>query len=174
MEIRTSTFRHKMGSNSLVTLGASSLSVESYPRRSIPSRIKDKFAEKWQSNRRVEIVQDLGELQRIVNDEQQGIVAVMFYSPMCKACKAVKPLYNKLAKKYQDVKFISVPMTPENSKHLKSMNVNQFPFGHIYKPSEGLVESAGLLRKMIPNFEKSLQEFRSRNPEAQGVGDADI
>ncbi|CAJ1930687.1 unnamed protein product [Cylindrotheca closterium] len=138
------------------------------------SRIKDKVAEKWHSSRRVEIVKDLGEFQRIVNDEQQDLVAVMFYSPVCKACNAAKPLYNKLAKKYKDVKFISVPMTPENSKHLRNMNIHQFPFGHIYKPSEGLLESAGLLRKMIPNFEKSLQRFISGNPEEARLADTEV
>jgi len=173
IEIQTSNTQSNQF-DSLTSRRAASVSIESYPRRSIPSRIKDTIAEKWQSSRSVEIVKDVVEFQRIVNDEQQAIVAVMFYSPVCKACKAAKPLYNKLAKKYKDVKFISVPKTPENTEHLKSLNVNQFPFGHIYKPSEGLVESAGLLRKMIPNFEKSLQTVTSGNPEALKLADTEI
>ena len=161
LEIRTS----KIDSGKTIdSLRAASVSMEQYSRRSIRSRIKEKIAEKWQNGRRVQIVKDVVELQRIVNDETQDIIAVMFYSPVCKACNAAKPLFSKLAKKYKEVKFISVPMTPENSQHLKSMNVNQFPFGHIYKPREGLVESAGLLRKMIPNFEKSIQAFISGSP----------
>lgn len=123
------------------------------------SRIKDKIVKKWQGNRRVEDVRDVLEFQRIVNDPAQDIVVVMFYSPACKACKAAKPLYHKLARKYKQAKFLSVPMTEANSHHLKKINVHRFPFGHIYKTSEGLVEGAGLLRKMIPSFEDSLQQF---------------
>jgi thiol-disulfide isomerase/thioredoxin len=109
-------------------------------------------------NINVQIVEDLEEFKQIISDEQQAAVAVMFYSPVCKACKTSKPLFNKLAKKYTDVKFISVPMT--KAQVWESINVpTKYPFGHIYDQNGALVNEVGLLRKLIPKFEESLQSF---------------
>lgn len=156
--------RSSTGSNSFSRMSteqrASSLGLEaeSYNQRSIGSRMTSAIGNlKQKINRKVQIVEDLEEFKRIVYDEKEALVAVMFYSPVCKACKAAKPLFNKLAQKYTDVKFISVPMTKANSNGLESMNVTKFPFGHIYDENGELVNELGLLRKLIPRFEESLQ-----------------
>ena len=95
----------------------------------------------------------------------------MFYSPVCKACQAAKPIYQQLAQKYTQVRFISVPMTKANSSALQSLGISKFPFGQIYS-QEGLVDELGLLRKLIPSFEDKLQShiIKSDNDEANALG----
>jgi thiol-disulfide isomerase/thioredoxin len=153
----SNTFKRTTSSNSVAT----EASVESLPRRSFRSRVQSAIIGEWnkEMQRKVEIVEDVEEFKKIVQDESQNVVAVMFYSPVCKACQAAKPLYNKLAQKYTQVKFISVPMTEANSNGLASLGVSKFPFGQIYDPKEGLVDEVGLLRKLIPHFEESLRSY---------------
>jgi thiol-disulfide isomerase/thioredoxin len=162
------TFKRTTSSNSVAT----EASVESLPRRSFRSRVQSAIIGDWNKDmqRKVEIVEDFEEFKKIVQDETQNVVAVMFYSPVCKACQAAKPLYNKLAQKYTQVKFISVPMTKANSNGLASLGVSKFPFGQIYDPKEGLVDEVGLLRKLIPRFEESLRSHvAQRNDETRAL-----
>lgn len=158
--ISSSAFKRTTSSNAVAT----AVSADSIPSKYFRSRVQSAFIGSWKKEirRKVEIVEDVEEVKSIIQDERQKLVAVMFYSPVCKACKAVKPLYNKLAQKYTQVKFISVPMTKDNSSGLASLGVSKFPFGHIYDPKEGLVDEVGLLRKLIPSFEESLRSYVAR------------
>ena len=149
---------------------AVSVDLEFNNRVSLRSRMKGALGRLRQ--RRVEVVEDIEDFQKIIDDKhRKDIVAVMFYSPVCKACQAAKPIYQQLAQKYTQVRFISVPMTKANSSALQSLGVSKFPFGQIYS-QEGLVDELGLLRKLIPSFEDKLQShiIKSNNDEANALG----
>lgn len=56
------------------------------------------------------------------------------------------------------VKFLSVPVTSENSKELQDQfAVTKFPLAHIYDPVDGLVDERPLLRKLFPGFQQRLE-----------------
>lgn len=106
----------------------------------------------------VEVIEDVSDLNSIVRSTKEQFVAVFFHSPVCKACQAAAPHYYKLSRKYSDVKFLSVPLTPGNEETLKhDLGVKKFPFGHIYHSQHGLLDELPILRKFIPHFEERLQ-----------------
>lgn len=94
-----------------------------------------------------------------VIEEQNRLVAVKFFSPTCRACQAMAAYYKKLAIKYPDVKFVEVPWTSNNALLLQGLGVYSFPFGHLYHPDAGLVETMSLNRKRIGDFETKLGEY---------------
>mmetsp|Transcript_26636 Transcript_26636/g.62563 ORF Transcript_26636/g.62563 Transcript_26636/m.62563 type:complete len:296 (-) Transcript_26636:93-980(-) len=56
------------------------------------------------------------------------------------------------------VKFVSVPVTGENSKELQDQfSVTRFPLARIYDPVDGLVDEQPLLRKLFPRFRERLE-----------------
>ena len=126
---------------------------------SLGSRVKALVMDKLRRRPLVQVVQSIEEFKSIVGDEKENFVAVMFHAEWCKACKAVAPRFYKLAKKYPTVKFVDVPVTEATSSLLKGLGVEKFPFGHIYHPSQGLVDERPILRRLIPDFEEKLRSF---------------
>ena len=58
------------------------------------------------------------------------------------------------------VKFVSVPVTAQNSKELQDQfSVTRFPLAHIYDPVDGLVDERPLLRKLFPEFRERLESM---------------
>jgi thiol-disulfide isomerase/thioredoxin len=107
---------------------------------------------------RVEVIEDVSDFDSILKSTKEQFVAVFFHSPVCKACQAAAPHYYKLSQKYNNVKFLSVPLTPGNKHTLQQdMGVKKFPFGHIYHSQHGLLDELPILRKLIPHFEERLQ-----------------
>ena len=139
----------------------------------------------------VEEVRDVDSFASLLG--QEGYTAVIFHAPYCRACKASMPLfeelarqynkrqtnqtYNKLTKKYTKqfqnqqkhkqpvtVKFLSVPVTQDNSKDLQErFAVTKFPLAHIYDPFGGLVDERPVLRKLFPKFEERLESVVVQN-----------
>lgn len=138
----------------------------------------------------VEEVRDVDSFASLLG--QEGYTAVIFHAPYCRACKASMPLfeelarqynkrqnnqtYNKLNKKYTNrhnqsqkkhpvnVKFLSVPVTQDNSKDLQErFAVTKFPLAHIYDPFGGLVDERPVLRKLFPKFEERLESVVVEN-----------
>jgi len=107
---------------------------------------------------KVEVIEDVSDFDSILKSTKEQFVAVFFHSPVCKACQAAAPHYYKLSQKYNNVKFLSVPLTPGNKETLQQdMGVKKFPFGHIYHSQDGLLDELPILRKLIPDFEQRLQ-----------------
>lgn len=115
---------------------------------------------------RVEVIEDVSDFDSILKSTNEQFVAVFFHSPVCKACQAAAPHFYKLAQKYSNVKFLSVPLTPGNKKTLQQdLGVKKFPFGHIYHSQHGLLDELPILRKLIPHFEERLQTHVSASSE---------
>lgn len=111
------------------------------------------------SQNRIIRVETIEAFKHQVIEEQNRLVAVKFFSPTCRACQAMATYYKKLAIKYPDVKFVEVPLTPNNALLHQGLGVYSFPFGQLYHPDEGLVEAGSLNRKRIGDFETKLGEY---------------
>jgi thiol-disulfide isomerase/thioredoxin len=101
----------------------------------------------------------LEEYKKVVGDEKTKIVAVRFFAPWCKACKAVAPLFHRLTSEYPNVMFVDVPVTEQNANLHQGLGVPCLPFGHIYHPTSGLVEELKLSRKVFSTYAKVLKTY---------------
>lgn len=115
-------------------------------------------------------VETLTEYKDIVASEKNSIVVVRFYAEWCKACKAIKPYFFRMSKKYnapeylQDasnprIKFVEVPLTHDNSMLHQGLGIPSLPFGHIYHPESGLVEERKIAKKNFKIFEDVLESY---------------
>jgi thiol-disulfide isomerase/thioredoxin len=135
----------------------------------------------------VQEVKDIDSIRNLLGQgrEEDTYTAVIFHAPFCKACRASLPLFEELAKQYSNnsnsnnsnnnignqkkneeeqkqiipnVKFVSVPVTQDNSKQLQEdFSVTRFPLAHIYDPKRGLIDARPVLKKMFPKFEERLE-----------------
>ena len=65
---------------------------------------------------------------------------------------------SETARKQPVVRFLSVPVTQDNSKELQErFAVTKFPLAHIYDPFEGLIDERPVLRKLFSAFERRLE-----------------
>ena len=134
-----------------------------------PSRTRPETASRHLPSN-VVTVETLAEYKTVVGDETHKVVAVRFYAPWCKACRAVAPLFYHMANKFPNVKFVDVPVTEQNANLHQGLGVPSLPFGHIYHPHGGLVEEVRMSRKFIPQFATKLQSYVSGSCDLQGVG----
>jgi thiol-disulfide isomerase/thioredoxin len=135
----------------------------------------------------VQEVKDIDSIRNLLGQgrEEDTYTAVIFHAPFCKACRASLPLFEELAKQYSNnsnsnnsnnnignqkeneeeqkqiipnVKFLSVPITQDNSKQLQEdFSVTRFPLAHIYDPQRGLIDERPVLKKMFSKFEERLE-----------------
>jgi hypothetical protein len=69
------------------------------------------------------------------------------------------PIFYHLANKHQDVVFVDVPVTPQNTAWcMQGLGVQSLPYGHIYDPQNGgLVEELCVTKKHMAEFEQKLE-----------------
>jgi thiol-disulfide isomerase/thioredoxin len=106
-------------------------------------------------------VETLEAFKKEVGEEKLRLVAVKFFSPTCRACKAMSESFKALSVKYPNVKFVEVPLTQDNAMLHHGLGVPSFPFGHLYHPEAGLVEEGSINRKQIVGFEQKLKSYLS-------------
>lgn len=110
-------------------------------------------------------VSTLQDYKRVVADERDQLVVVLFYAPWCRACKATQPLFRKLARDYQapsmGVKFVRVPLTRTNGFLHDGLGVPSLPYAHIYHPTAGLVEERKINKHVFEDFRGVLQDYVS-------------
>lgn len=105
-------------------------------------------------------IETLEEYKRIVGgSKDEKVVAVRFFAPWCKACKAIAPSFYRLSVTYPDILFVDVPVTPENANLHQGLGVPSLPFGHIYHPEGGLVEEVKISKKYFPDFARALKSY---------------
>lgn len=97
-------------------------------------------------------------LDKASGDEK--MLAVLWYSPWCKACRAVIPGIRTLAKRHPDIQFIQVPVIAENANLHQGLDVPSVPFMHLYVPDDPrLVEESKMTRKRLSAFQKLLRDY---------------
>lgn len=77
------------------------------------------------------------------------------------ACKAIRPLFYRLAHEFTNVLFVDVPVTEANANLHQGLGIPSLPFGHIYSPEGGLVEELKITRPHFPQFAHKLQSYVS-------------
>lgn len=112
-------------------------------------------------NRRIAVaeVKTIEEYKSAVVDEKEQLVAVRFYAPWCKACRAIQSRFRKLASDYPHVKFVEMPVTESNAFLSEGLGVPALPYGHIYHPAAGLVDERSLNKKVFSDFKDVLKTY---------------
>ena len=119
----------------------------------------------------LQTVTTLKEYKEVVGDESSQMVAVRFYAPWCRACKAAQPYYYKMANEFPNVMFVDVPVTPDNKDLYKGLGIRTLPYGHIYHPTEGLVEESSLIKKRVSPMAQKLQSYVQGSCQLSSIGD---
>jgi thiol-disulfide isomerase/thioredoxin len=107
----------------------------------------------------VKLVTSIEDYKKVVGEEREKIVVARFYAPWCKACRAIQPMYYRLANKFTNVIFVEVPVNEENAALHQGLQVPSLPYCHIYEPSTGLVEELKISRQHIADFANKLQSY---------------
>lgn len=101
----------------------------------------------------------LMEYKNLVGDETSRMVVVRFYATWCKSCRAVAPLFYRLARQHPNIQFVDVAVTERNADLHQGLGVPSVPFAHIYHPEGGLVEERGISRKSFGVVERMVGEY---------------
>lgn len=107
-------------------------------------------------------VRDLNAYKDVLESagEDNKMLAVLWYSPWCRACKAVIPGIRTLAKRHPDVQFIQVPVIAENANLHQGLDVPSVPYLHLYVPEDPrLVEEKKMTRKRLSGFQRLLCDY---------------
>ena len=108
----------------------------------------------------VQLIDTIQDYKKFVVDEPERIVAVRFFAPWCKSCKASHPHFKKLVLRHSpNVKFVEVPLTKETAYIHEGLGVPSVPFGHIYHPEAGLVEEMKINKRVIGKFADALDSY---------------
>jgi len=101
------------------------------------------------------------EFHKIVEAEEEKIVVVRFHAHWCKTCKAMAPLFYRMAEKmHEDVVFVELEHSQENAPLFEQLGIPGVPFGHIYHPKLGLMHQKHLLKRTdSAEFEKQLKRI---------------
>jgi len=103
--------------------------------------------------------------------DEKKMMAVLWYSPWCKACRAVMPGIRTLAKRHPDVQFIQVPVLEENSSLHQGLDVPSVPYLHLYSPEDPrLVEEKRMTRKRLSGFQKLLCDYERGSCSLEQMG----
>jgi len=89
--------------------------------------------------------------------EEYNLVVVRFYATWCKSCKAMQPLFRRLMQEHPNILFLEVPVSHARSFVTSELDVKTFPFGHVYGPGGGLVESRSIEKKNFSDFVSAIE-----------------
>ncbi|KAG7361787.1 thioredoxin [Nitzschia inconspicua] len=105
--------------------------------------------------------------KEVVDVDDFEFVAVRFYAPWCKACRAVERPFRRLAKEFPTVKFVEVPVTKDNAYLHQGLAIPSLPFAHIYQTTRAIENSGGatlveemkINKRVFADFQKILDEY---------------
>jgi thiol-disulfide isomerase/thioredoxin len=121
-------------------------------------------------------VSTLEEYKREVVDCDESIVVVKFYSTWCRTCKAMAPLFKKMANSHSPfkVKFVQVAVTQDNALLHQGLGIPSVPFGHIYHKDAGLVEELKIKKQDFGQFKTVLQHYVNGSCDMKDSVDDDL
>ena len=101
------------------------------------------------------------ECMDIVENKLDRLTVFKFYSNFCRACKQVAPRFDRLAKENPDINVVHVQVTPAN-KHfvVEELGIPSLPYGGIFDPSMGLVETMNVKPQRFADFEQIVCSYR--------------
>ena len=106
-------------------------------------------------------VTDIHQYKEHVVDESEVIVCVRFYMESCRSCRATQANFRRLANEIPSnlVKFVEVPVTPDNAYLHQGLSIPSFPYCHIYHPDVGLVEELKINKNVFKTFEQIFKTY---------------
>ena len=118
---------------------------------------------------RARTVQDC---QKLLADGDGKLTVVQFSAPFCLACKAMSPLFHKLAKDSPDINFVLLAVTKENRHDVKALGIPSLPYGYIHHPTRGVVEKLSTHKRHFADFTRIVDSYRERACELPDAIDA--
>lgn len=108
-----------------------------------------------ESTNKVNVAITLEEFEKLREESvaENRLMIVRFFSHWCKSCKAVEPMYRRLARKNPQVSFVDIPISKENEELRDVLNIVSVPFGHIYHPTAGLMEELQMGKRFWNDFQ---------------------
>lgn len=91
-----------------------------------------------------------------------SMTVVRFHAPFCRACKAMQPAWERMARQHPEINFVNVAYNKQDVETralISQLGINKVPFGQVYHPSYGLVESANLNKKHFSNVVKHIEWY---------------
>jgi len=141
---------------------SSASSTTSYPTKVKAVNTKNSPKRVKVVNKLVPDIRDLKAFKEVLDKagDDDKMLAVLWYSPWCRACKATMPGIRTLAKHHPNVRFIQVPVLAENASLHQGLDVPSVPFLHLYTPEDPrLVEEKKMTRKRLSGFQKLLCDY---------------
>lgn len=108
-------------------------------------------------------VQTVQDYNKILGDADGKLTVVRFTASFCLACKAVSPLFNRLARESPNVTFVNVVVTKENRQDIHDLGVPSLPYGFVFHPdAEGMVERVSINKRFFNDFQTIVQSYDDR------------
>ena len=101
------------------------------------------------------------ECLKLIDTSMSRLTVFKFYSSFCRACKRIAPRFEKLARENPEIDFVFVQLTDNNKKFIVGeLGIPALPYGGIYHPEVGLVETMSVTSKRFTDFEAIFGSYR--------------
>jgi len=119
-----------------------------------------------------DIVQVVGKTFETLLMDNDKHVFVWFYAPWCRTCKAMKPVWEKLATLYKDQGDVIIAKMDATKNEAKNLHVRHYPTVYYYRPGDkprheeydGLMETNAFVDFLTERTGKSPHKKRRRTP----------
>ena len=103
------------------------------------------------------------ECLKLTETKLNRLAVFKFYSAVCQACKRITPRFDRLTKENPDVDFVFVEVSPRNKKFIiGELGIPSLPYGGIYHPDVGLIETMSISPKRFSDFEAIFDSYRDQ------------
>lgn len=101
------------------------------------------------------------ECLKLVETSMSRLTVFKFYSSFCRACKRIAPRFDKLARENPEIDFVFVQLSDSTKNFIVSeLGIPALPYGGIYHPEVGLVETMSICSKRFSDFEAVFGSYR--------------
>lgn len=127
-------------------------------RRSFQQRMRASVLESRTMHKRpqnaVETVESLQDFAETIHQARRDhtMVVVRFHGEWCPLCRKLRPLFDKAAQNYPDLKFVDISVGKNNANLHQILGIDSVPFAQIYHPERGLVHERKLTRRNFRDF----------------------
>ncbi|XP_006876299.1 PREDICTED: thioredoxin domain-containing protein 2 [Chrysochloris asiatica] len=111
------------------------------------SKASEETTEPLESDK-VKVIQNKEDFEAVLKEAGEKLVVVDFFATWCGPCKIIKPLFNALSYKYDDVVFLEVN-ADECEELTKDCGIMCLPTFQFYRKEEKVGEFCGALREKL-------------------------